>query len=306
MTQEEQRCAFGATDALRRAMRRRMIAGELVSPYRNVYASAEYWHTLNEHERQRHLIRALSKMHPGWVFTAESAACMYGLEHSYTLHDKGVQIASLLTGRRQDSQLLDRIYMRTIPLCDRGDVPLVTPERMLIDCAERLPFTAALPIFDSALRQELTTVQKVQHQLDSDSGRFEQTAAVLGAANLASENGGESLMRGLIDEARFAAPLLQIEFDNPSNPQMPYRVDFCWKLADGRIIVAEYDGIAKYADASNASRASIKAKLAYERNREKNLKTQGVTAIVHVFYEDLMTPRQLVGKLLEAGVPRLI
>ena len=52
-----------------------------------------------------------------------------------------------------------------------------------------------------------------------------------------SENGGESLMRGQITELSFGIPLLQVQFMNPDNPAMSYRVDFCWKLADGRIIV---------------------------------------------------------------------
>ena len=100
-------------------------------------------------------------------------------------------------------------------------------------------------------------------------------------------------------------PLLQVEFENPDNPAAPYRVDFCWKLADGRIIVAEYDGMAKYADTTNQSRASLQAKMEYERRREHNLKAQGVTTIVHLFYEDVMNPKRMTAMLSKAGVPRL-
>lgn len=103
----------------------------------------------------------------------------------------------------------------------------------------------------------------------------------------------------------FGTPLLQVQFTNPDNPAMPYRVDFCWKLADGRIIVAEYDGMAKYADTSNENRASLQAKMEYDRRRDRHLREQGVTEIVHVFYEDLLRPINLETKLLKAGVPKI-
>jgi len=99
--------------------------------------------------------------------------------------------------------------------------------------------------------------------------------------------------------------VLQVQFMNPDNPAMSYRVDFCWKLADGRIIVAEYDGMAKYADISNKNRASLQAKMEYDRRRDRHLREQGVTEIVHVFYEDLLRPINLETKLLKAGVPKI-
>ncbi len=81
-------------------------------------------------------------------------------------------------------------------------------------------------------------------------------------------------MRGQITELSFGIPLLQVQFMNPDNPAMPYRVDFCWKLADGRIIVAEYDGMAKYADTSNKNRASLQAKMEYDRRRDRHLRNR--------------------------------
>ena len=104
--------------------------------------------------------------------------------------------------------------------------------------------------------------------------------------------------------ACFAEPLFQTEFDNPANPEMPYRVDFCWKLHDGRIIVVEYDGIAKYRDTSNPNRANLMAKFEYERQRDANLKTQGVTSIKHLFYEDVSDLKRLNALLTAIGIPQ--
>ena len=123
-------------------------------------------------------------------------------------------------------------------------------------------------------------------------------------ADPGSENGGESVTRGRIIECGFAVPSLQVEFDNPNNPDMRYRVDYCWRLYNGRIIAAEYDGMAKYADVSNMNRASLQAKLDYERRRERHLKEQHVS-VVHLFYEDVMNPERLTAKLMDAGVPKI-
>ncbi len=112
-------------------------------------------------------------------------------------------------------------------------------------------------------------------------------------------------MRGLLIERGFAEPRLQTEFNNPDNPMAPYRVDFCWRLADGRVIVAEYDGMAKYADTSKPNRATLQSKLEYERRREEHLKNQQVTVVQHVVYEDLIRPERLERKLMAAGVPKI-
>ena len=46
-------------------------------------------------------------------------------------------------------------------------------------------------------------------------------------------------------------------------------------------------------------------KMEYDRRRDRHLREQGVTEIVHVFYEDLLRPINLETKLLKAGVPKI-
>ncbi|MBT1172430.1 hypothetical protein JS528_03445 [Bifidobacterium sp. MA2] len=303
--QRERRCVIGCSRSIRRACRRRLDAGELVSPYRNLYMERTYWDALNPEERSLHVIRALSKLHPRWVFAGLSAACLYGFEHAHSLHDGTVHIVCTGGITDGDHDRLRRIYMPRIPLwVNRDRCYMTSPARTLIDCAG-YPFANALAIYDSALRGGRVTIEDVRTLMIQTTCDEDAVTRLLRHANPLSENGGESLMRGRIVELDFAEPLLQVEFDNPANPSMPYRVDFCWRLADGRIIVAEYDGMAKYADTSNPNRASLRSKLDYERARERDLRAQGVTAIVHVFYEDVMTPQRLGEKLTTAGVPKL-
>lgn len=303
--ESEQRCAFGSTSPQRRALKRRETARELIAPYPAMYATPQYWKTLNPSEQEMHVMRTLAQKHPSWVFAGLSAACAYRLDHAYSLHDGTVSIASTLTSRDSDCAKLRRIYMNDIRPWTAYGIRVTSPERTLIDCAERFEFPYALAFFDSALRRNYTTIDRIWSLLIQVSPDTSRVKPLLECADPLSENGGESLMRGLIKQHHFAVPLLQVEFENPGNAQYPYRVDFCWKLANGCIIVAEYDGMAKYADASNANRASVSAKLEYERKREAHLKSSGVTTIVHVFYEDLIDVNRLIGKLLGAGVPRL-
>lgn len=302
--EQERRCAYGNDRAQRMALKRRERAGELVSPYRGLYVAQMYWQKLGVEQRSLHVIRTLARKHPQWVFAELSAVCLYGLQHANSLHDGTVCIASSGGIGGRDEPRLRRLYMKHVPQRTCRGMLVTSPERTLIDCAER-PFTHALAIYDSALRTGLTSVDAIDALAVQSVCDRQAVSRLLRYADPRSENGGESLMRGIMIDHDFAVPLLQLEFENPCNRSMPYRVDFCWKLADGRVIVAEYDGMAKYADVSNPNRASLQAKMEYERRREQDLKNQGATVIVHVVFEELISPAKLESKLLNAGVPKI-
>lgn len=300
----EHRCAIGDGGALYYALRRRLVAGELVSPYPNLFADDEYWAALNPEQKSLHVIRALSRLHPNWVFAGLSAACVYGYQHSFSLHDGSVSIASVNGEGHGDAQRLRRIYMHRIPWQRYRGIAVTSPARVLIDCST-LPFPYALGIFDSALRAGHVSALDIETMLVQTNCEESAVKKLLNHADPLRENGGESWVYGHIVELGYAAPSAQVAFRNPNNPDMPYRVDFCWKLADGRVIVAEYDGMAKYADAGNLRRASLQAKLDYERSRERHLKSQGVTTIVHLFFEDVRQLTRLDAKLVASGVPKI-
>lgn len=252
-----------------------------------------------------HMIRALSKLHPQWTFTGLSAACIYQYEHSHALHNGTVSIASTKESNKHDNKNLHRIYAHpsTKRYRYRG-VPVTSPAHTLINCAS-LPFDKALSIYDSALRRNHTTKLEVETMMIQTVCNEQAVTALLQHANPLRENGGESWTYVHMMQLGYAEPLFQVNFDNPDNPGIPYRVDFCWKLHDGQIIVVEYDGVAKYKDASNPHRASLKAKLEYERRRDQHLKEAGVTSINHLFYEDVADLQRLNILLREAKVPQI-
>lgn len=123
-------------------------------------------------------------------------------------------------------------------------------------------------------------------------------------ANERSENGGESLARGTIIEDRFLTPRIQVTVTDPQT-NTEYRVDFVWKLDDGRVIVAEYDGTQKYVDPAMTDNRSIQEVVAKERARDEGLKRAGATEIVHFTYADVIERTPLRVKLIKAGVPQV-
>ena len=79
-----------------------------------------------------------------------------------------------------------------------------------------------------------------------------------------------------------------------------YRVDFVWKLDDGRVIVAEYDGTQKYVDPAMTDNRSIQEVVAKERARDEGLKRAGATEIVHFTYADVIERTPLRVKLAQS------
>lgn len=301
--QNESRCAIGATDLQRKALRRRAREGILVNPYRNLYSRVEYWSSLSPPQRHMHITRALTIMHPNWVFAELTAACAYELDHAYSLHDLGaIYIASTYSQSPHQYKRLRRIYMHDIDVTYMSNIPVTDIRRTLIDCALHRSFSETLPLFDSALRKGIASlsIREYAQRLGYDTMQIDRLCTY---ADPLSENGGESLARATIIELGFIVPRLQRPFMNPSNPNAPLRADFTWELPGGILIVAEFDGMGKYV-VDDGTRRSIQARVHAEREREQQLRTQGATTIMRFEFEDLRYPERLERKLIQAGVPK--
>lgn len=314
-SEHERRCAVGLTDADRRALTRRVAAGELLSPYRNLYARRAYWVAMTVMQRTVHVARSLAMLHPEWIFAGLTAATIHGYDHSYSLHDGTVTIASPRTSQARDSGKLRRIRMTDPQVLVVDGLRVTDPVRTLLDCGSAFPFEEMLAIFDAAARRGIG--------MDAVTAACGQGAGV-DAARIArlcehadgrSENGGESKVRALMIGNGFLKPQLQRRFENPDNPLGPYRSDFSWELPNG-IVVAEYDGMAKYtmpqsgvgerAGERVGERRLVQTAVHAERRREDHLRAQGVTAIARLEFEDTLYPGRLIRKLLDAGVPRVV
>ena len=308
--QNELRCVYSRNEAEQTALRRRAQSGELLKVYDGIpslYANTAYWDGLMPPERTLHIARALAQEHPQWVFGGLVAVSAYGFEHQWHLHDDCITIVTSDHGSRQCHQRLRHVYMPDMnnpkTHYEASGLSLISPARTLVEAAIDLDFRFALPIFDSALAKGITkeeiAADCVQWRID-----YARVFRLLRYANERSENGGESLARGTIIEDRFLTPRIQVTVTDPQT-NTEYRVDFVWKLDDGRVIVAEYDGTQKYVDPAMTDNRSIQEVMAKERARDEGLKRAGATEIVHFTYADVIERTPLRVKLIKAGVPQV-
>ncbi|MCH9277030.1 CTP synthase [Bifidobacterium amazonense] len=303
--QQQWRCVIANDQTERMALIRRAQQGKVARPYRGLYVDAAYWQTLNPSQRIIHLARTLCETHPTWVFAGPTAAALYGYDHPWSIHRAGLYIADSVnaTGRRNATPL-NRIYMPDIPVNVINGIRLTSPARTLLDCGLILPFGMGLAIFDAALATHTVSKKDVLDLCDHIARDCTPVMRLLRYADPKSENSGESTMRGLIVEDGFMVPDLQRVFTNPQNSQESYRVDFSWTLGDGRILVAEYDGMAKYTDPSMTGRQSVKSVVNRQVQRERNLLAWGASAITRLDYDDIINRQSAVDKLVRLGVPR--
>ncbi|WP_125968072.1 hypothetical protein [Bifidobacterium samirii] len=190
---------------------------------------------------------------------------------------------------------------------DVVDTVLVTsPARTLVDCGLRYPFVEMLPMFDSAFRRHLVTREQILEVCDGVHADCGHVFRLLRHANPLNENGGESRCYATIIDEGFAVPQSQVVFVDPNAPWNRYRADFVWHTPDGRVIVLEYDGTAKYVDPTMTKRRDVRDVVRAEREREAALRRAGVTTIIRVNHDEVVRRVPLVHKLLEAGVPMAV
>jgi hypothetical protein len=301
----ERRCCYGSSDAQRRALHRRVLSNELASPYPNMYARSGYWEGLNPEERTCHLVVGLSQLHPRWVFAGLSAAAALGFDHPWALHDDRYGLVHIATsGPTRRESRLQYFHVHDLKVRAYAGLRVTTPAQTLVTCAIAYPFIYVLPIFDSALRKRMTTKLEILEICDAMHIDVGSVLRLLHYANALSENGGESLCRAIIIEYGFAIPLLQETLVDPYGGGC-YRVDFLWRLADGRVIVLEFDGAAKYADPQMTRGRGVERVVFEERRREDALRRAGVTTIIRVNYSEVAQGLDLVRKLQNAGIPRI-
>lgn len=296
-------CAFGRNAAMRRALNRRFKAGELISPFRNTFVEREIWNQLNGCERTCYAARTLSQLHSHWVFAGLTAADFHGLSHSWRLHNGNVYIADSKRSGFISRQRIERIYESSIRATVIDRVNVTDIESTVIACGLRFPFNHALSIIDAALRNGMS-IKTLRERCEALSiADRERLNRLMRYASGKSENGGESWVRATLITMGFAPPELQVEFANPDHPDQRYRVDFLWRLYDGRLIVLEFDGMRKYSDSDMTHGRSVQQVVEHQIERDRALRQAGVTTILHCYYAEVNDQAVLFSKLREAGVP---
>jgi hypothetical protein len=269
-----------------------------------MYARSEYWNSLNPAQRSQHLIRGLSRKHPHWVFTGLSAVSILELEPPWALCSRNIVYRAVeYSSCIRHNGRLQYVYINELDVMQYGEIRITKPARAIVDCGLIYEFRQTLPIVDAALRRRIVSKNEILAVCDTMEKDTSSVLRSLHYADGRSENGGESLCRAIIIESGFAIPRLQEEFIDSRNRR--YRVDFSWHLADGRIIVLEFVGTAKYVDSQMTNSHTTERVVFEERQRESALFAAGVTHLVRVNYLEVSNEVNLIRKLEDAGVPRI-
>lgn len=287
-----------------RVASRMAVAGDLVRVGPRVYARPSDWEELRTDSRHLWLARALQDKHPSWVFCGTTAALIYGLSVSY------YQLNSIMRAVGQNGHARQAGLVRQAKT-PNDEVEIVNGLRVtsilqtVFDCMRWMPFAEGLVVADSALRAGLVEKdQLVEYVLSRGRGVKGIAQAYVCAlyANGRAENGGESLSRATILELGFACPELQVEVPNPLNSDHPYRLDFAWRLANGRLIGGEHDGFEKYTNEEMLSGGSTLDALVAERQRESRIAAVGISVLR--FTARQRRDKEYMWKLLSTyGVP---
>lgn len=317
---QKNRCAFATTDTERHQLLRLKKQGTFVSPYKGLYAPTDYWNQLSACDQHRHVIRALAIKHDKWIFAALSAVEFWNLEHPYhqRFHERFVTIRSTWSSvsrngtHRYDRthppknprsvQPLRRIYIKNDDFVTIDDVRVTSLYRTVVDSILITTLHVGLPIADSILRQGIT-FDDIAEYCATLPQQCDRVLRTFQFADKRAENGGESLMRSVIIERGFAIPELQVEFPDTRPGRSVVRVDALWQF-DGDKVVLEFDGLKKYTEPSMMKRRRLEEVITEQSERDRVLTEQGVSKVIHCYYEDIADPERLVKKLVEAGIPR--
>ena len=278
-----------------------------------VYTDAVGWAAAHTEERARLAASALIMACRGapLIFAHETAAALWGLP-LYRRTIRQVHVAQTKrTGRSTGPVARHRMEL------DASDILWLTPgigltslARTTYDLVRLLPVEAALCVADAALRRVSLTEGRVVDRDAADRlltdlrarvaaavGRrgIRQARWLLPLADPRSESPGETVSRLYLFEA--GMPPRDIQCRVPSPRGGYYEVDFDLGDAWG-----EFDGVAKYRDASMTHGRSAMEVLERQQAREDWIRRVTGKPVVRWTMADLESPAVLAQRLRAAGL----
>lgn len=273
------KCVPGITSLERSHYNHLVEQGLLVRPYPGIYAIRSVWDRETTYTRTYQLVRTLAQVHPEWVFCGPTAAVIHGLSIS-NRYLKTLHISTGTGQHKKNSRFITWHADGNRKVEIVGGVRVTPCGRTAFDCIRYLRFPDALAVADSVARvMNMGPTQLLGMFAAEGRGctNMRYALEVARHADARAENGGESLVRAAIIELGFMVPELQEEVVDPIDGGVR-RVDFLWRLPDGRLVIGEFDGRNKYLDGHGGDKPSSRpatsytvGKLAKERVRESRL-----------------------------------
>ena len=294
------------TKALARRLARAEKNGQVRRCLGNSFARKDYWDKLSPEARHLNTLRAMKDRRSNLVFTHTSAALVHGLAISRARLSE-VHVATAKKAHSRSHDWLKRHVIIRDTSVVVGGLRVTSFERTVYDCLLELPFDEALAVADSALRQKDVTRGHLEEEFERFAWHVvdgRRSLEILALANPLSENGGESMSRAQMLLCGFVEPKLQVEHEDPINPNKKYRVDFQWDLSESEAIVGELDGHDKYVDPSMTGGRSTEKILLAERQRESRILGSKGIRVMRFTYAQMRDQSYFENLLETYGVPR--
>ena len=172
--------------------------------------------------------------------------------------------------------------------------------RGVFDVIRARELREAVVVLDHALHSHAVDVADLHVLLESAAGLrgCRRARAALDLADARAESPGESISRVAMIEARLTPPVLQHAFAREQGGAD--RVDFWWPRFG---VIGEFDGEAKYLDASLRGGLSAEQVVLNEKYREDRLRAQpGVRRFVRWNWREALQRGPMLQRLAQAGV----
>jgi hypothetical protein len=306
--------------------------GRLVCVRRGVYADAAEWTAMNpatQYGLKAAAFHARSKRPP--VFCHATAALVWGLwlvGRPQRIH----AITESRAGGRSHDDITSHVGSLTDHIVQCGGLLFTDKLTTTMELITGLPFERAVAICDSSLHQPLRPkLENIFTPVGTPSGIAEpswrndhpqgpplleselivaaeklpsraarkRAMAVITFASGLSGSAGESLSRVRMKRLGFTAPELQRKFVLRDGRNA--FVDFWF---DGQRKAGEFDGRTKYLRADWGEGKSIQDRILAEKDREDQIRAQGV-GVFRWTWAEMMNDRRFEQILRQAGIPQI-
>jgi uncharacterized protein DUF559 len=269
-------------------------SGDLVRMRQGVYATRIAVQWAGTDGARRHVLQVLAAratVGDHAVASHHSAAMLHRLD-LLNSRPEGTVALTLPPGRpwnraRPASIVFHTAGLSAEHLTSLYRLPLTTAARTVIDLARTLPFTDAVVVADSALRDEKASKAELGKILDACT-RWPGVIQARQVVEFADERAGsplESAARVVFDQSGLGPPELQATVFTPSGACL---VDFLWRA---HRVIAEADGLGKYNDRNDAIK---------QLERDRRLRDAGFQVVHFTWTELFGTPELVLSRIRKA------
>lgn len=300
---DKHRCYVPSSAKEARLLRRHVLEDDVVEPFPQLFADAALWEGLRRNERELQVIRGYALMHPNAVFCSTSAVLLHGLPVSFNQ----LGIIHLYTNVASPTASTARVARHAVTnpaytTIDGVKVASIAQAAVESMCAS--PFADGLAVADGLLRRLDIDRELLGEIVDELSARRKGVATarrVAAYADARAESGGESVARGIMICEGLVPTDLQRMLRDPVDGRGTYYADFVFELRDGKTVIGEFDGKAKYVDPALLGDKTTIGTLLDERKRESHITLLGIP-VARFTWNDVRTRGRLCQILAAAGV----